>query len=122
MKDLSTLDNFRVYTPDILQQFGSYGDETCGAFVIPSPATGTTLNVLASSDPGSGWDHVSVSVPNRTPNWKEMSLIHRLFFNEDETVWQYHVNAAEHINVHPNCLHLWRKHKFEMPMPPREFV
>jgi hypothetical protein len=122
MKDLTDLNRFRVRTADILKQFGDFGDETCGAFMIPCPKTGVTLKCLASSDAGSGWDHISVSLPNRCPNWLEMSHIHRVFFKPEETAWEYHVNEADHINVHPYVLHLWRKHRFDMPMPPKVFV
>jgi hypothetical protein len=122
MRDLTDLNSFRVKDADILRQFGSHGDETCGAFLIPYPKTGVTLKCLASSDPGSGWDHVSVSLMHRCPNWLEMSHIHRVFFKEDETAWQYHVRREDHINVHPYVLHIWRKHRFEFPMPPKEFV
>jgi hypothetical protein len=122
MKDLTDLNRFRVKDADILRQFGSVGDETCGAFMIPYPRTGVTLKCLASSDAGSGWDHVSVSLPNRCPNWFEMQHIHRVFFKKEETAWEYHVNEADHVNVHPYVLHIWRKHSFVIPMPPKEFV
>ena len=71
---------------------------------------------------GLGWDHVSVSLPNRTPNWYEMDFVKRMFFEADEVAWQYHVPAHRHVNAHPNCLHLWRKQGFEMPLPPLSLV
>ena len=120
MRNLNELNDHRLKTPNVLFHFGSYGDETCGCFLIPYPRTGVTLAVTASS--GDGWDHVSVSLQNRTPNWHEMQHIHRTFFNDHETAWEYHVKPEDHINVMPNCLHLWRKQGFEMPMPPKDFV
>jgi hypothetical protein len=115
MRDLSQYDRWRVDAGH-----GWLGDGTCGAFQIPYPATGSTLRVIASSD--GDWDHCSVSLANRPPNWAEMQFIHRMFFNGDELAWEYHMPPDDHVNVHPYTLHLWRKHNFTMPVPPREFV
>lgn len=114
MKDLRELDDIRVdgYTDD--------AREFCGYFQSKSKITGQTLRIIASSD--EGWDHVSVSLPNRCPNWHEMEQVKRLFFKDDEVAWQYHVTPDEHIDIHPYCLHIWRKHDFEMPLPPVEMV
>jgi hypothetical protein len=70
---------------------------------------------MASSE--FGWEHVSVSRINRCPNWPEMSHIKTLFFKDDETVMQLHVPSSDHINEHPNCLHLWRPTSTEIPRP-----
>lgn len=120
MINLNDLDDFRVRTQEVLDMYGSWGDETGGAFMIPHRQTGVTLKVIASAE--NGWDHVSVSIPHRTPNWQEMQSIHRIFFRPDETVWEYHVAHDKHISLHPFTLHLWRKHHFDMPLPPVEFV
>ena len=120
MKNLTDLDRFRVRTRDILEQFGDFGNAFCGAFMIPCAATGVTLKCLASAD--AGWDHVSVSLPNRCPNWTEMSLAKRAFFLPEETAFQFHVEVAKHINVHPYVLHLWRNWHQQIELPPREFV
>ena len=96
------------------------GDETCGMFFVPSPIDGRDLVVIASA--GSGWDHVSVSRRSRTPNWPEMDYVKRLFFADDETVVQYHVPPSDHVNLHPNCLHLWRPQESALPRPPAWMV
>jgi len=54
----------------------AYGDNY-GMFLIPHARTGVKLRVMAQSGSNSradlghayAWDHVSVSLPNRTPNW-----------------------------------------------------
>lgn len=120
MINLNELNDFRVRTQEVLDMYGTWGDHTAGAFMVPHRRTGTTLKVIASS--GEGWDHISISTPNRTPNWTEMQFIYRLFFAPDETVWEYHVPLDKHINKHPFTLHLWRKHNFDMPLPPAEFI
>jgi hypothetical protein len=122
MRDLNTLNRYRVTDPKHLPPHadGWPGDGTCGAFIIPSPIDGRILRIIASN--GEGWDHVSVSLEKRVPNWREMSVIHRMFFRDDEVAMQLHVPLTDHINAHPNVLHLWRSHDQPIPLPPRNFV
>jgi hypothetical protein len=120
MRNLHELDSYRVKTPDVLERYGFYGDATCGAFELPSLLTGVFLRILASS--GNGWDHVSVSLESRCPTWNEMSHVKRTFFKPNEVVMQLHVADSDHINFHPNVLHLWRPHDDTIPLPPKEFV
>jgi len=96
------------------------GDETCGPFLISSKTTGRNLAVIASSD--LGWDHVSVSLTNRCPNWLEMEQVKRMFFREDEWAMQLHAPPSDHISVHPNCLHIWRPQQVAIPIPPTWMV
>lgn len=91
-----------------------------GAFVVKLPSAPTGLYVIASI--GGGWDHVSVSHAKRVPTWQEMERIKRLFFRANETAMQLHVPPADHINNHPNVLHLWRPQGAEIPMPPKMMV
>ncbi len=71
---------------------------------------------------GGGWEHVSVSYPNRYPTWEEMCRIKDMFWNEEECVVQYHPPKSEYVNNHPYCLHLWRKSGENFELPPKEFV
>lgn len=93
--------------------YSAYGDDF-GMFKIPGPCA-APLAVIVSA--GDSWDHVSVSLKNRCPNWSEMSFVKDLFFDETETVMQLHVPADDHVNCHPYCLHLWRPHHAEIPRP-----
>lgn len=104
---------------------GNWGSEsgmTFGAFEIPFESY--TLTVLATDGKGykPEWEHVSVSLPNRTPNWKEMCFIKDLFWDDDEVVIQFHPPKLDYVNQHPNCLHLWKKCGFEMPLPLKIYV
>jgi hypothetical protein len=105
------------------EQFESrYGDDF-GAFLIPHAPTGAKLRVIASSgDEHIRWEHVSVSLPNRCPNWPEMAFIKGIFWDWRETVMQLHVPVEDHRNLHPYCLHLWRPIDQEIPRPPNEAV
>ena len=123
----------RTVLPDKLEQgrvrTGRMGSDPSdggyGAFNIHGPC-GEQLVIVASAaasdDPlSAGWEHVSVSIRRRCPNWTEMSFVKNLFWSEDECVVQFHPPRSEHVNNHPNCLHLWR-HKDGFPMPPSILV
>ena len=71
---------------------------------------------------GGGWEHVSVSYRRKTPTWDEMCRVKELFFNDDETVVQYHPCKSEYVNIHQHCLHLWRKCGENAELPPKIFV
>jgi len=97
----------------------SYGDGF-GAFKIPYPKTGQVLVIMANeaAEASAWWEHVSVSLANRCPNWPEMDFVKDLFWLPTEAVMQLHVPKADHRNLHPNCLHLWRPARAEIPRPP----
>lgn len=120
MRNLNELDAYRRRSGDVVRVMGGIGDATRGVFDIPFPRTGVVLLVIASS--GDGWDHVSVSLPNRCPNWQEMEHVKRTFFRPDETAMQLHVPPSEHVNCAQTCLHLWRPLDREIPRPPAELV
>ncbi len=117
---------YRIARPG-LGLSSNYGDGF-GVFVVRHK--GLELRVIATNGdhvaaelpPEYAWEHVSVSLPNRTPNWYEMNFIKDLFWLETETVVQFHVPKSEHINLHPHCLHLWRPVNGEIPRPPADTV
>ena len=74
------------------------------------------FNVLASN--GEGWEHVSVSLVYRCPTWQEMCHIKTIFWDDDETVVQYHPSKEDYVNFHPYCLHLWKPLNEVLPKPP----
>lgn len=120
MRNLNLLDIYRDTSKAVREFFGTIGDHTCGAFFVPSPIDAAPMRVIASSH--GGWDHVSVSRTNRCPNWPEMEHVKRMFFKDDETCMQLHVQPSEHINIHPHCLHIWRPQQETIPLPPGIFV
>lgn len=122
MRNLHELNRFRVTDPDKLRvTHGWAGNDTCGAFFIRmSNADKTPLFIIASVS--HGWDHVSVSLPDRCPTWEEMAFVARRFFKPDEIAYQLHVPSTIHINNHPFCLHWWRPHNDHIPIPPTILV
>lgn len=89
-----------------------------GAFMIPYQSM--ELTVITSV--GQGWEHVSVSLKNRIPNYFEMCFVKDLFFDENETVVQFHVPKEKHVNNMKNCLHLWRDQRNGHLLPPSIMV
>lgn len=105
------------YNPaiEIYRKSGPKG-ECIGAFELPvkTRAGRKVFRVLCGN--GGGWDHVSVSNPLECPSWEVMSAVKKLWFGPDEVVMQLHVAESDHINIHPNTLHLW------MPQTDEEIV
>ena len=94
----------------------SYGNN--GFFIIKYKKV--ELMVMVSDQ--EGWDHVSVSTEHRIPSWNEMNFIKDLFFEDHETVVQFHPKKTEYVNTNPHVLHLWRKQGREYELPPNIFV
>lgn len=82
-----------------------------------------------------GWDHVSVSVvdeknsrpgqslqASRCPTWEEMHAVKRLFWRDDEAVFQLHPPKHLYVNDNAFCLHLWRQQGKDVPLPPTWMV
>lgn len=82
------------------------------------------LRVLCIVSDGGGWEHVSVSTPKqkKCPSWKIMCRVKDLFWNDEDTVIQFHPAKDNYINNHPYCLHLWRPIAEKLPLPNPEFV
>lgn len=113
--------------------FMSMPGDLFGAFAIPHPKDDILYYVMASSgepyedNPGTGWDHVSVSLRNkaqdkmieRTPTWEEMCLIKAMFWEEEATVLQYHPAKSDYVNIHNYVLHLWRPLAGPLMKPPK---
>ena len=78
------------------------------------------LQIIASD--GCGWEHVSVSLADRCPTWEEMCKIKDIFWDETDTVIQYHPPKSRYVNIHPYCLHLWRTTDQQIPVPPMPLV
>lgn len=90
--------------------FGRYRD----------PKSSKMLNIQASW--GDGWEHVSVSMPSRTPSWKDMQMVKDLFWPKEELAIQYHPASDCYVNYHPHCLHIWRPQDEDIPVPPTWMV
>jgi hypothetical protein len=100
-----------------------------GMFLIPfTDERGKIYQLGCIASDQEGWEHVSVTdqthrrSQDRTPSWEMMCRVKRAFWDDDETVIEYHVPMSEWINDHPGCLHLWRPIGVQIPRPPSLFV
>jgi hypothetical protein len=82
----------------------SFGNN--GVFIVPHFKPGEQSFRVIASD-GLGWEHVSVSLANRTPTWEEMNYIKEIFWTDEDWIMQFHPARSEYVNFHPHCLHLW---------------
>lgn len=55
-----------------------------------------------------GWEHLSVSMPSKTPTWEQMCMMKDIFWEEEEECLEYHPRKSEYVNIHNHCLHIWR--------------
>ena len=116
-------DFYRVTTGKYSSPYGA----PYGAFVIPKEAApcNRALNVIADDGTQTGWEHVSVSidgkVKSRTPSWPEMDFVKRLFWDDRETVIQFHPAAAEKVD-YAEVLHLWKIRGAHFQLPPQALV
>jgi hypothetical protein len=102
----------------------------CGVFFVPLKAGSPPLRCMAHDgiiEAGhdaslGGWEHVSVSLPNRCPTWAEMDRVKGLFWDDEDTVLQLHPPRRLWVNLHPYCLHLWRPIYATIPLPPTMLV
>lgn len=53
------------------------------------------------------WMHVSFSHRDRLPSYEETTRVKSIFIGNDRDAIQVFPKAANHINLHPHCLHLW---------------
>lgn len=73
---------------------------------------------------GYGWEHLSVMVKRkrRCPTWEEMNFVKGLFWEDEETVVQFHPKRSQYVNNHPYVLHLWKKAGHDHELPPSFLV
>jgi hypothetical protein len=99
-----------------------------GVFLIPFDNGKSTSRLGCIASDQLGWEHVSVTdqTTKRSqlvcPSWEMMCRVKRAFWDDEETVIEYHVPMSEWINDHPGCLHLWKPIGVEIPRPPGLFV
>lgn len=119
MKTLDT--GLEKYRRNFSQWRSKLGDPY-GFFEIPYKTY--TLRAMVDDGETTGWEHVSVTIagPKRPPNWEEMCFVKNLFWDEEETVAQFHPKKSEYVSYHANCLHLWKKRGEEFSLPPSILV
>jgi hypothetical protein len=114
------IENYRFQGPTFQSERG----KNWGWFFIPGKFG--TLKVIsggfADHPKAQGWEHVSVSYADRIPCWEDMDKVKHLFWNDEETVIQFHPSESQKINCHPYTLHLWKPTEYELVLPPEALI
>lgn len=82
--------------------------------------SGKNLNFIFSYQ--MGWEHLSVSMPSKTPSWDQMCRMKDIFWNKDEACVEYHPKEEDYVNMHQHCLHIWKPTEEYLPTPPHILV
>lgn len=53
------------------------------------------------------WLHASLSRQSRVPSYQDMCDVKELFIGRKKKAIQVFPSEDEHVNIHPNVLHLW---------------
>lgn len=78
----------------------------------------TTKRWLVFFTSSYGWEHASVSQPNKTPTWDIMCRVKDIFWSGDECCVEYHPREKDYVNMHEHCLHIWKPIGIDLPTPP----
>jgi len=95
-----------------------------GLFIFPRPSKEFLICLVSNQ---LCWDHVSISINDekkkfsRLPTWEEMNFVKRAFWEDDETVVQFHPKKSQYVNI-GQVLHLWKKQNTEYELPPAELI
>jgi hypothetical protein len=57
---------------------------------------------------GQLWKHVSLSRQERVPTYRDLTYVKRVFVGPDHKAIMVLPAEEEHVNMHPNCLHLFQ--------------
>jgi len=114
------LDRFRIRKGELASRLGA----PYGAFLLIDRAQHLMVIATDGEDERghTGWEHVSVSLQRRCPNWPEMCSVKDLFWLPEEAVVQYHPPRSDYVSHHPYTLHLWRPVALAIPLPPAWMV
>lgn len=68
------------------------------------------MGVLASHDPTPNGTllHISISYADRDPSWDDLKAVRAAFFPTDADVMMVLPAAADYVNLHQHCFHLWQ--------------
>lgn len=74
---------------------------------------GTCSIIISAADwhlpggPLTDWIHASRTGPGRPPTWAELQELHVAVWGGTGYSYQVHPPADQHVNIHPDALHLW---------------
>ena len=131
-EDFSELEPCRAsFDGEEFKALNTQPGDRAGCFAFRT-GDGAALSCLV--DIRDGWEHVSVTgqkpvkrgsstrMVEFTPSWEHMDAIKKLFWEPEETVFQFHPAASLSAAAHRNTLHLWKPVDARVPLPPSHLV
>ncbi len=70
---------------------------------------GRRVIVTVGAHDGGWWLHVSVSRAKYIPSYDDLADVKRTFVGDVFQALQIFPRRDRHVNIHPNCLHLWAR-------------
>lgn len=62
---------------------------------------------LDTMDNGKTYLHISLSHPNKIPDWNTVKMVKELFIGKNKAALIYLPTEEEYVDLMPYCLHLW---------------
>lgn len=90
------------------QWFAPYPFGPDGWRMVRKDEGASVVATVARFEDGHEWIHASIATTAGTPmpTYEDLATLHRAVF-DDRPAFQVFAPPAEHINIHPNALHLW---------------
>lgn len=76
----------------------AWENKSLGLFVIES---------THREQDGKLWLHVSLSRKSKLPSYDDIKIVKSVFIGDNNEAIQVFPKQENHVNIHPNCLHLW---------------
>lgn len=86
-------------------------------WVFKTVETADPATIIVTADTyrtGRLWVHASISRPVRMPSYWDLKMLHHAVFGRGYA-FQVFVPPSEHVDIHPNCLHLFGLKTGERP-------
>lgn len=107
-----------AYTFEVEDMPGRTIDIALPAEWLPDPYSNDVLKffwlldglkaaINAFGHDGHIWIHASISHPDRLPTYAELCRLKESVFGKEGIAAQVFEAESNHVNIHPNCLHLW---------------
>jgi len=67
----------------------------------------SVIESIAMELDGKRWHHVSVSRPDRLPDYDDLTFVKKHWIGDDKYAYFVFAPRAKHVNIDKHCLHLW---------------
>lgn len=103
-------DGTRYTIPSLPRGWEIKTADPCGvAYLRKRSQTLALISIRVENDHwDSVWVHLSVSRPDRIPDWDELAELKKLLMPDLKAI-QVFPTEAEWVSIHPNVLHLWAR-------------